>query len=80
MTPGEFYLDPNSGGMVVYTVKPPEGSGFDTFNRDWKDTDEQVVRPSGYDNVTMPYKQIRAVIFSLYMFHTRLITQLQTGV
>ncbi|KAL7537388.1 hypothetical protein ACHAXR_009409 [Thalassiosira sp. AJA248-18] len=69
ITPDEANLDPNSGGLIVYTVKPPREGGFSSFNSNWEYIDEHLLRPSGYANVTVPYKQNRAVIFDSFLFH-----------
>lgn len=69
ITPDEANLDPNSGGLVVFTVKPPREWSFDKFNSNWEYIDEHLLRPSGYANVTVPYRQNRAVIFNSFLFH-----------
>jgi len=69
MTPDDANLDPNTGGLVIYTVKPPPEWSFSNFNSNWEYIDEHLLRPSGYANVTIPYKQNRAVIFDSFLFH-----------
>lgn len=69
ITPDEANLDPDSGGLVIYTVKPPREWSFNNFNANWEYIDENLLRPSGYANVTVPYKQNRAVIFDSFLFH-----------
>eukprot|EP00543_Licmophora_paradoxa_P019250 CAMPEP_0202460704 /NCGR_PEP_ID=MMETSP1360-20130828/45448_1 /ASSEMBLY_ACC=CAM_ASM_000848 /TAXON_ID=515479 /ORGANISM="Licmophora paradoxa, Strain CCMP2313" /LENGTH=158 /DNA_ID=CAMNT_0049082473 /DNA_START=6 /DNA_END=482 /DNA_ORIENTATION=- len=65
ITPDEANLDSTSGGLVVYTVKPPEDWDFQY--------DENVIKellsPSNYANVTIPHRQNRAVIFESSLFH-----------
>jgi hypothetical protein len=70
LTPDEANLDPTSGGLVVYTVKPPQHMvEFTDFNSNWEYVEEHLLRPSNYENVTIPYKQNRAVIFDSFLFH-----------
>ena len=52
-----------------YTVKPPKEWSFTAFNSNWEYIDEKLLRPSGYANVTVPYKENRAVIFDSFLFH-----------
>lgn len=69
ITPDDANLNPSSGGLVLYTVKPPRDWDFKRFNANWEYVDEHLLRPSGYSNVTIPYKQNRAVIFDSFLFH-----------
>ncbi|KAL3925187.1 MAG: hypothetical protein SGILL_000579 [Bacillariaceae sp.] len=69
LTPNEANLDPNSGGLVVYTVKPPKDWDFERYNRDTDFVYETLIKPSHFANVTIPYKENRAVIFDSALFH-----------
>ena len=73
LTPNEANLEPSSGGLVVYTMKPPpewmDWLDFSDFNSNWENIDKYILRPSEYENVTIPYKQNRAVIFDSFLFH-----------
>jgi hypothetical protein len=70
LTPDAANLDPSSGGLVVYTVKPPEDWDFERYNRDTDFVYETLIEPSGFANVTIPYKENRAVLFDSALFHT----------
>jgi hypothetical protein len=70
LTPDDANLDPSSGGLVVYTVKPPDDWDFGRYNRDTDLVYETLIRPSNFANVTIPYKENRAVIFDSALFHT----------
>jgi hypothetical protein len=70
LTPEDANLDPTSGGLVIYTVKPPHDWDFEKYNRDTDFVYETLIKPSGYANVTVPYKENRAVIFDSALFHT----------
>lgn len=70
LTPDDACLDKESGGLVIYTVKPPEDWDLDMYNRDTDFVYEELIAPSGYANVTVPYKENRAVIFDSALFHT----------
>ena len=71
ITPDEANLDQNAGGLVIYTVKPSSdlNDNFESFNSNWEYVEKHVLGPSAYANVTIPYKQNRAVIFDSFLFH-----------
>jgi hypothetical protein len=70
LTPDDANLDPTCGGLIVYTVKPPEDWDFGRYNRDTDLVYETLIQPSNFANVTIPYKENRAVIFDSALFHT----------
>lgn len=69
LTPDSANLDPSSGGLVVFTTKPPDDWDFKKFNTDTEMVHAQLLRPAGYANITVPHKQNRAVIFDSALFH-----------
>jgi hypothetical protein len=69
LTPNEANLDPNSGGLVIYTVKPPQDWDFELYNRDTDFVYEHLLKPSNFANITVPYRVNRAVIFDSALFH-----------
>jgi hypothetical protein len=69
ITPDDANIDPNSGGLVVFTVKPPPEWDFHSFNSNWERIEEDLLKPANYANVTVPHKQNRAVIFDSALFH-----------
>jgi len=69
LTPDEANLDPESGGLVIYTTKPPSDWDFDAYNMDTERVEEDILKPTSYANVTVPYKMNRAVIFDSALFH-----------
>lgn len=69
LTPDEANLDPDSGGLVVFTVKPPMDWDFEKYNTATDFVHETLLRPSGYANRTIPHRQNRAVIFDSALFH-----------
>jgi len=69
LTPDHANLDPNSGGLVVYTVKPPGDWNHHKYNRDTDFVYDELIAPSGYANVTVPYKLNRVVMFDSALFH-----------
>lgn len=69
LTPDDANLDPNSGGLVVFTVKPPHDWGRKEFNANWEVIEEKLLKPTDFANVTVPYRQNRAVIFDSFLFH-----------
>ncbi|CAJ1961821.1 unnamed protein product [Cylindrotheca closterium] len=69
LTPDEANLDPNSGGLVVFTAKPPADWDFARFNTDTEEVHDLLLKPTNYDNVTVPHRQNRAVLFDSALFH-----------
>ena len=69
LTPDEANLDPTSGGLVVFTAKPPSDWDFAKFNTDTDSVRELLLKPTNFANVTIPYKANRAVIFDSALFH-----------
>jgi hypothetical protein len=71
ITPNNANLNPTSGGLVVFTAKPPDHWDFSSFNSNWEYVEVHLVKPTEFANVTLPYRQNRAVIFDSFCF-TRL--------
>ena len=70
ITPDDANLDPASGGLVVYTAKPPAGMDFAAWNQDTGRVVDELLAPTGFANVTVPHKANRAVLFDSALFHT----------
>ncbi|KAL7519130.1 hypothetical protein ACHAWX_003923 [Stephanocyclus meneghinianus] len=62
-------LDEQSGGLVVYTTKPPESWDFESYNTNTDMVVEELLRPTNFANITVPHKPNRAVIFDSALFH-----------
>ncbi len=69
LTPDSANLDPTSGGLVVFTAKPPMAWNFKEYNTNTDFVREHLLKPTNYANVTVPHKQNRAVIFDSALFH-----------
>ena len=69
ITPDEANLDPDSGGLVIFTAKPPADWDFASYNTDTERVDRDILRPTNYANVTVPHRANRAVIFDSALFH-----------
>jgi len=69
LTPDSANLDPDSGGLVIFTAKPPANWNFEKYNTDTEFVVEQLLRPTGFANVTVPHRQNRAVMFDSALFH-----------
>jgi hypothetical protein len=54
---------------MVFTAKPPDHWDLSFFNSNWEYVEENLVKPTGFANVTVPYRQNRAVIFDSFLFH-----------
>lgn len=79
LTPDEANLDPTSGGLVVFTAKPPHDWKFEEYNTDTDFVREQLLKPTNYANVTIPHRQNRAVIFDSALFHQTDVYKFRKG-
>ena len=70
-----YHLDLNPETESI----PEIDSDFEKFNSNWEYVDQHLLRPSGYANVTIPYKQNRAVIFDSFLFHKSQPRKFKTG-
>lgn len=68
ITPDEANLDPERGGLRVYTEDAPEEWGFAKFNNDAK-TILNYLESVGSVPMRVPYRANRAVIFDSDLFH-----------
>lgn len=69
LTDDDANLNSESGGLVVFTAKPPTDWSFKEYNTNTEYVKEKLLKPTGYANVTIPYKTNRAVIFDSALFH-----------
>jgi len=70
LTPDDANLDPESGGLVVFSNAPPPEWGFLDYNEDSLPMRERMRNfIAGSQNVTIPYKQNRLVMFHSKLFH-----------
>jgi len=68
ITEDEANLDPQRGGLLVYTHDAPKDWGFRKFNCD-SETIRQYLESVGSVPVRVPYRANRAVIFDSDLFH-----------
>jgi len=67
LTPDDAIIDPTTGGMVIFG-KPTTGS--ETFSEVQSEAfGKEFLRGTEKMNVTVPYKQNRAVIFPSTLWH-----------
>lgn len=70
ITPDEANEDPDHGGLVVWDKEAPADWDFSVYNNT---RNEPLIREfldrSGAQEVTIPYRQNRAVIFNSNLFH-----------
>lgn len=69
LTPNEANLDPTSGGLVVYTAKPPADWNYQHYNGNPNFIKENLLKHTNYANVTVPHRQNRCVLFDSALFH-----------
>lgn len=68
ITPDEANLDPESGGLVVYTHNAPRDWSFQRFNSDRAEI-YRYLQSVEAKKVRIPYRANRAVIFDSDLFH-----------
>jgi len=79
LTPDIANLDPESGGLVVFTVKPPLDWDLQHYNQNTSDVYEKLLRPANFANITVPFRYNRAVIFDSALFHQTDIFSFRDG-
>lgn len=68
ITEDEANLDPEHGGLLVYTNDAPREWGFAKFNMD-SETIERYLESCGSVSIRVPYRSNRAVVFDSDLFH-----------
>lgn len=68
ITPDEANLDPDSGGLVVYTHEAPRDWGFQRFNVGHEEI-RAFLDAQGSGAVRVPYRENRALLFDSDLFH-----------
>jgi hypothetical protein len=71
LTPDEYNLDPESGGMVLFDVRRPEMVMSPRFQIT-PDSDEYVLSRTRGGRLEVPYRCNRAIIFDATVFHASL--------
>lgn len=80
ITPDAANLDPETGGMVIYDIPPPDTWNFREYN-----DDEQQARiyaflaEAGARKFVVPYRCNRAVLFNSKLFHETDAIDFRTG-
>ena len=69
LTPDDANLDPTSGGLVIYTAKPGAHDDAQDYNARGDEYAKELLEKTDYENVTVPYKQNRIVIFDSALYH-----------
>ncbi len=70
ITPTESSLNPAGSGLTLFTVKPPKEWTYMDYNgpRGVKKV-ERLLAEHDHANVTVHYKENRAVLFDSHLFH-----------
>ena len=79
LTPDEANLDPESGGLVIFTAKPPTDWDFSKYNTDTDFVVDQLLKPTDFRNWTVPHRQNRAVMFDSALFHQTDVYKFKKG-
>lgn len=70
VTPEDANLDKESGGLIIYTRKPPAHWTFDMYNQVQEGGAAfELLEESGWAAVRVPYKENRLVMFDSALFH-----------
>tara|TARA_B100000700_G_scaffold172033_1_gene189989 strand:- start:253 stop:1827 length:1575 start_codon:yes stop_codon:yes gene_type:complete len=69
VTPNEGNLNPNNGGLKVWNKFPPKEWDFDEYNTDVEKM-KKFLSENKSKELTIPYKENRAVIFNSKLFHS----------
>lgn len=68
VTPNKANLDQNSGGLIIYPIKPPENWDFYQYNSN-TDLIKDFLLDNQSSKISIPYKQNRCIIFDSSLFH-----------
>ncbi len=68
ITPDDYNLNPNSGGLKVYTTPPPSNWTFEKYNSDQKEI-YKYLESKNADYKSAHYRFNRAVLFNSSLFH-----------
>tara|TARA_B100001996_G_C18497126_1_gene530007 strand:- start:457 stop:822 length:366 start_codon:yes stop_codon:yes gene_type:complete len=68
ITPEDYNLDENSGGLKVYTTPPPKNWTFEKYNAD-QDQIYEFLNSVKAKHVSSHYKFNRAILFNSSLFH-----------
>jgi hypothetical protein len=79
LTPDDSVLDKDHGGLVVFTAKPPLNSDFSSYNTDTERALKEMIEPTGFANVTVPFRLNRAVMFDSALFHQTDVFRFKKG-
>ena len=70
VTEDDANLDPSSGGLVVYKKQAPLTQGFDSINsQKGLLKAKQMIEDGGMQNITIPFRGNRAVVFNSNLWH-----------
>jgi len=69
LTDDDANLDKEGGGLVIYTAKPPSNWNFVKYNTETDRVRKDILEPTNFANVTVPYRSNRAVMFDSMLFH-----------
>ena len=64
---------------MVFTAKPPLNSDFSSYNTDTERALKEIIEPTGFANVTVPFRLNRAVMFDSALFHQTDIFRFKKG-
>ena len=78
MTPDQANLNPDGGGLVVCRVPPPRAWEVRDYDAD-QETVAAFLEQHASDNLIVPYRENRAVLFESRLFHRSDATEFETG-
>ena len=78
MTPDQANLNPDGGGLVVCRVPPPAAWQVRDYDAD-KEAIAAFLDQHASDNLIVPYRENRAVLFESRLFHRSDAPEFATG-
>ena len=78
VTPDAANLDPESGGIIIHEIPPPQNWRLDNFHKD-KKLIEEYLHKTGGKTLSIPYRENRAVIFKSELFHQSDVVNFKSG-
>lgn len=69
LTPDSANLDTDSGGLVIYKTQPPNEWSAEEYNAAERTGFQDLLKPGGWESVTVPYRANRMVLFDSTLLH-----------
>ena len=78
VTPDTANLDPETGGIIIHEIPPPQNWHMDNYHKD-KILIKEFLHKTGGKTLSIPYRENRAVIFKSELFHQSDVVNFKSG-